>query len=166
MRNIMLESRFGFISDSDKEFMIAFDSKMKALGYDFGGSIGSGYCWGRFMIIYAKAGVKSRKVIARIYIRADVIVLRLFFSNIDKHRAYIENAPAHIKDVFTGAHGDCTHCKNDKNGVCKFRKSYTLGGRLSEKCNGLVFEFHQPDLSKLPDYMGLLFEFYRSKRPA
>ncbi len=167
MKNIMSQSRFDFISDTDKSFIIAFDDEMKALGYDYGNNIGSGCCWGRYMIIYSKTGVKSKKVIARIYIREDGnIVLRLFFSGIDDHRGYIENAPAYIKDVFTGAHGDCSHCKNDKNGVCKFRKSYTLNDRLIEKCNGVVFEFHQPDMSKLPGYIGLLHEFYEAKRPA
>lgn len=164
MRNIISESRFDFISGPDKIFIIAFDDEMKKLGYDFGGSIDSGYCWGRYMVIYSKTGVKSKKVAARIYIRDNGIVLRLFFSGIDKHRGYIENAPPYIRDVFTGKRGDCSRCKNDKNGVCRFRKTYTLDNRLIEKCNGIVFEFGQPDLSKLSGYMGLLSEFYKRRK--
>jgi hypothetical protein len=165
MRDVISGSRFDFISDSDKDFIVAFDNEIRTLGYDFGNDIGSGYCWGRYMIIYSKTGVKSKKVIARIYIRNDGnIVLRLFFSNIDKHRAYIENAEPYIKDVFTGSHGDCSHCSHNKDGVCKFRKTYTLDGRLIEKCTGVVFEFWQPDLAKLPGYISLLSEFYKSKR--
>jgi hypothetical protein len=166
MRSILSESRFDFISDPDKSFIIAFDEEMRRLGYDFGNYIGSGYCWGRYMIIYTKAGVKNKNVIARIYIRDTEIILRLYFSNIDKHRSYIESAAPYIKDVFTGVHGDCSHCKNDKNGICKFRKTYTMESRLFEKCNGIVFEFWQPDLSKLPGYIDLLSEFYKTKKPA
>lgn len=39
-----------------------------------------------------------------------------------------------------------------------------LDGRSYEKCNGIVFEFREPDLKKLPDYAGLLREFYAVKR--
>lgn len=164
MRNAMSESRFDFLSEADKSFIIAFDDEMKKLGYDYDNNIGSGYCWGRYMIIYSKTGVKSRKVIARVYIRENgEIVLRLFLSGIDNHCGYIENSEPYIRDVLMGAHGDCIRCKNDKGGVCKFRKTYTVGGCLFEKCNGLVFEFHGPDLLKLPGYMGLLREFYKVK---
>jgi hypothetical protein len=165
MKNAMSESRFDYISGPDKDFIIAFDDEMKKLGYDFGNNIGTGYCWGRYMIIYSKTGIKSKKVAARIYIREDGgIVLRLFLNGIDKHREYIENAEPYIKDVLTGTHGDCIYCKNDKGGVCKFRKTYTLGGRLYKKCTGFVFEFHKPDITKLSGYIGLLSEFYKTKR--
>jgi hypothetical protein len=165
MNSTMMESRFDFISGPDKDFIIAFDNEMNGLGYDFGNNIGSGFCWGRYMIIYSKTGVKSKSVTSRVYIRTDgSIVLRLFLNGIDRHRDYIENSEPYIRDVLTGTHGDCSHCKNDKGGVCKFRKTYTLGGRLYEKCNGIVFEFHKPDISKLPGYIGLLSEFYKTKR--
>lgn len=170
MKDLLAEDRFQIISDGDKAFILAFDEQIGKLGYDAGGSIGSGYCWGRYMIIYAKTGVKEKRVAARVYIRDEGIVLRLFFSKIDAHRAYIEAAPAHIRDVFTGSHGGCNHCKDMGGGTCKFRKSYTLEGRLIEKCSGVVFEFWKPDLLKLPDYIGLLSEFYPvtslSRRPA
>jgi len=111
MKNAMSESRFDYISGPDKDFIIAFDDEMKKLGYDFGNNIGTGYCWGRYMIIYSKTGIKSKKVAARIYIREDGgIVLRLFLNGIDKHREYIENAEPYIKDVLTGTHGDCIYC--------------------------------------------------------
>lgn len=115
------------------------------------------------MIIYAKTGVKSKKVAARIYIRDDGIVLRLFLSQIDKHRAFIENAQPFIKEVFTGSHGNCRHCHNEKEGQCRFRKTYTLHNTQFEKCNGITFEFLNPDTKKLPAYMGLLKEFYALK---
>jgi len=36
---------------------------------------------------------------------------------------------------------------------------YTLDHRLFEKCNGVTFEFHHPDLQKLPDNLRLLISF-------
>ncbi|MDD5191193.1 MAG: hypothetical protein PHE50_09155, partial [Dehalococcoidales bacterium] len=124
----------------------------------------SGYVWGRYMIIYSKGGVKGKPVAARIYLREKGIVLRLFLNRIDEHRAYLEQAPLFILEPFINEHGRCHHCKNDKAGQCKFRKTYTLHNNLIEKCNGFTFEFPQPDLHKLPDYLGLLAEFYPVKR--
>ena len=140
---------------------------MTQRGYDFGGKIGSGYCWGRFMIIYTKSGLKSKKVFARIYMREDEIVLRFFFSGIDNHRQYIENSPLHIKEVFVGEYANCKHCHNEKNGTCQFRKTYTIDNRIIDKCNGSTFEFHNPDLRQMHDYVTLFTEFYpnRQKTP-
>lgn len=159
----LCEDRFDFISVENKAFMHAFDDEMAKLDYGFGGKIGDGFCWGRYMVIYRKLGVKSETVYARLYLRESEIVLRLFLNQIDKHCAFIEKAPDHIKTVFTGPRGDCEHCHNDKGGVCKFRKSYTLKNHLIEKCNGIVFEFFEPDLSKVGDYMELFREFYPRK---
>lgn len=164
MKNILTEERFNILSEENKAFILAFDNEISKLGYDFGGNIGNGYCWGKYMIIYSKVGVKSKQVVARIYIRENSIVLRLFLSKIDKHREYIENAQEYIKDVFTGEHGKCNHCHNDKGGICKFRKTYTLENNYIEKCNGITFEFWEPNLEKLPGYMGLLKEFYLIKK--
>lgn len=158
MEEILSEERFNIISDSNKAFITAFNTKIKNLGYDFGGSIGNGYCWGKYMIIYAKTGVKSKNVIARIFIRENGIVLRLFFNNVDKHSAYIENSTAHIKDVFTGNHGNCSCSPKKEN--CRMRKNYTVDNKTIEKCSGVVFEFWSPTEEKLPDYIDLLKEFY------
>lgn len=74
------------IQQADKEFIVAFTKEMSKLGYGFDGKIGDGFCWGKYMIIYAKTGVKNKDVLARIYIREDGIVLRLYFNRIDEHR--------------------------------------------------------------------------------
>lgn len=167
---LLNEPRFDFCLPEDKNFITRFTECINNFGYDFNGKIGSGYCWGRYMIIYSQTGVKSKKVIARIYIRdnetiihggkefnfTNSIVLRLFFSNIDKHSSYIENAPSYIKEPFTNQHGICNHCKE----VCSFRKTYTLGGKKIEKCSGVAFEFHNPKIEYLEDYINLLKEFY------
>jgi|AGTN01.3.fsa_nt_gi hypothetical protein len=160
MERILAEERFKNVSTQNKAFILAFDAEISKLGYGFGGRIGSGFCWGSDMIIYSKIGVKSKQVVARIYIRESGIVLRLFLNKIDRHREYIENAPPFIKKAFTGDYGNCHHCHNDKNGICKFRKAYTLENRHIEKCNGITFEFWEPDLAKLPGYINLLKEFY------
>lgn len=164
MKTVLSEERFSFISPENKDFILAFDNEISKLGYGFGGNIGSGACWGKYMIIYSKLGVKSKLVIARIYIREDSIVLRLFFNGIDNHRKYIENSPTFIKEVFVGEHGNCHHCHNDKGGICKFRKTYTIEDNYIEKCNGIVFEFWCPNLEKLPDYINLLKEFYSVRK--
>ncbi|HOP10249.1 MAG TPA: DUF6434 domain-containing protein [Oscillospiraceae bacterium] len=164
MEDRLKEERFHLISEADKSFILAFNREITELGYDFGGNIGWGACWGLYMIIYSKVGAKSKQVAARIFIRENRIILRLFFNNVDKHTQYIENAPEHIKSVFIGTHGDCS-C-NPKKENCRMRKTYILDGKTIEKCSGVVFEFHQPDLAKLPDYMGLLREFYEKKANA
>ncbi len=160
MKHIIEEPRFDFLSRPDRDFITAYDRGMNRLGYHFGNAIGSGYCWGRYMMIYTRAEVKSKKVYARIYLREKDIVLRMFFSDIDRHREFIEQAPEHIRQVFTGSHGDCQHCHNEKGGSCRFRKTYTIDGRRIDKCNGIVFEFHNPTIARLPDYTALFTEFY------
>ncbi|HCL03607.1 MAG TPA: hypothetical protein DHW61_14570 [Lachnoclostridium phytofermentans] len=164
MKTILEEERFHFISDENKAFILAFNDEITKLGYDFGGNIGSGFCWGKYMIIYSKSGVKSKQVAARIYIRENSIILRVFLNKIDKHREYIENSKSFIKDVFTSDYGTCKHCHNEKDGTCKFRKSYSLDNKFIEKCNGFTFEFLEPNLDKLSDYIDLLREFYPVRR--
>jgi len=63
-----------------------------------------------------------------------------------EQRQYIENAPEHIKSVFIGTHGDCS-C-NPKKENCRMRKTYAIDGDLIEKCSGVVFEFHQPNIAR------------------
>jgi len=163
MNQFLTESRFEYITAADKAFIYAFDAEMGRLGYDFGASIGSGYCWGKYMLIYRKRGVKSDQVYARIYLREKSTVLRLFLNDIDRHRSYVEQLPAYLKEVFTGPQGQCQKCHNDKAGCCRFRKSYILDQVLYEKCSGIVFEFHEPNVDKIPDYLGLFTEFFPQK---
>lgn len=164
MKSILENEIFNIISAEDKAFIIAFDDEITKFGYDSGGNIGSGFCWGKYMIIYSKTGVKNKQVAARIYIREEGIILRLFLNKIDKHRKYIEDSSAYIKDVFINEHGKCQHCHDEKGGNCKFRKAYTINNNYYEKCNGMTFEFRKPDLKKLGDYIGLLREFYPVKK--
>lgn len=164
MYGILEEERFDFVSEADKSFIRAFDEEMARLDYDYGGKIGPGYIWGRYMMIYTKTGAKSKTVYARIYMRDTSIALRLFLNNIDKHRGYIESTPPHIKEVFVGEYGDCKHDRIDKNGRCMFQKSFTLDGRFIEKCNSDTFWFPRPNIEYLKDYIDLFTEFFPSKR--
>ncbi|MCQ5129520.1 hypothetical protein NE562_07590 [Butyricicoccus faecihominis] len=156
----MKEERFACITEKDKGFIIAFTQAMEELGYTYDDTIGNGFCWGKYMLIFRKANVKSKNVVARIYIKEDAVVLRMFFNNVTKHASFISAAPAYIKTVFTGDYGNCKHCKGDH---CKFRKDYVIDGLNIEKCNGTTFEFEQPAVEKLPDYLRLFREFYPAK---
>jgi hypothetical protein len=158
--DILSQDRFNPMSEADKQFIIDFDDAMKSIGYSFGGDITWGACWGKYQVIWSKVGVKTKQVTARVYIREDQIVLRLYFSKIDKHRSYIENAEDYIKQAFTKGYGDCGHCGNEKDGVCNYRKSYTIDDQLIDKCNGYVFEFYNPNHEKLSGYVNIMKEFY------
>lgn len=147
---LLQEPRFDFVSEDDKTFITAFDAALleRGWGIENNGHF-TGYCWGRYMLIYYKLGVQAKKVAARFYLRDNSIVLRLFLNGMDKHRAFLENAPKHIKSVFLpGGGGDCHHCPDGGhrvNGNCNFRKSYTIDRQEVEKCNGEVYEYHQPN---------------------
>ncbi len=155
------EKQFDFISEKDKDFIVAFTQALENMGYTYGGSIGSGFCWGKYMLIFRKANVKSKNVVARIYIRDNSIVLRLFFNNITKHSRYITTTSDYIKSVFIGDYGKCKHCKGDN---CKFKKEYEIDGVNYEKCNGTTFEFYNPTVENLHDFLNLFSEFYPAKR--
>ena len=103
MEKLTKEERFDFVSEENKMFIIEFTKQIKPLDYDFDGSIGSGFDWGNYQIIYSLNGIKgSRNIIARIIIRdtcvivvggkekqfENGIVLRLYFSNINKQRLF------------------------------------------------------------------------------
>jgi len=161
MEELMLEKRFDVISGAEKAFIVAFDKEMNELGYDCGNIIGSGICWGLFMIVYGKTGTKSRPCAARIYIKDDgAVTLRLFLNKVDKHRDHIENAPVHIKDAFKFKGNDCKSC----NTACAPGKMYTIDGKTMHKCNHATFYFNKPSLEKLPDYVALLSKFYPTKK--
>ncbi len=164
METTLKDIKYDFITHDDKTFIIRFDTEMEKLGYTSGGIIGNGYCWGRYMVIYKKSGGKDKQGVARIYIRDNGLVLRLYLNKINKHSEYLENTESFIREPFIRSYGDCKHCHNEKDGKCKFRKTYTLEGREISKCNGLTFEFWEPDLAKLPNYIELLRTFFPGRK--
>ena len=159
MKEILTERRFEIISQAEKNFIEAFDEKINLLGFDYGGSIGSGYNWSPLMIIYGKTGTKSRACPARIYIGENWIALRFYLTKIEKHRTFIENAPQHIKEIFFGGQ-DCP-CRPN----CSFKaKKYIINDIEFAKCAHADFRVTNPSMKNLPDYMGLLNEFYPIKK--
>lgn len=161
IEQLLSEGRFDFINPENKQFIVAFTNALSEMGYTFRGEIERGYCWGKYMLVFTKANVKSKKVAARIYIREKGLALRLFFNDVTKHAPYISQAPDFIKEVFIGSYATCKHCKGER---CKFQKTYDIGGVRYEKCNGLTFEFQRPGMSRLDDYLGLFKEFYPVSR--
>ncbi len=149
-----------FIRAEDKEFVVAVTQALKELGYTHNG-LEKGYMWGKYMMIFRKAGVKSKKVYARMYIQENHIVLRMYFSNVTKHAAYIEGCPDFIKNVFVGEYANCGHCSGED---CVHRKRYEISGVKYEKCDGYTFEFHDTTMENLPDYLGLFCEFFPPKK--
>jgi len=86
VKNLLSQIEYDFINEENKAFIIAFDAKMEQLGYTSGKNIGPGHCWGRYMIIYTKASTKSKKSYARIYIREEDIVLRLYLGSAESFK--------------------------------------------------------------------------------
>lgn len=124
MNDLLKSKEYDFVNDKDKQFIVAFDSEMQKLGYTCNRTIGEGYCWGKNMIIYTKAGVKSKKSYARIYLRDNDLILRMYFSNVNSQKQAIEQAPDYIQHAFTGNYGACKHCHNMKeDGTCSHRKA-------------------------------------------
>lgn len=162
MKEVLSQQTFDFVKSCDKDFIVAFDDEMNTLGYTCGGSIGDGYCWGKYMIVYTKAGVKSKKSYARVYIRDEDIVLRLYLSNVDKYSSEIGQAPGFIQQAFTGEFPSCDHCHDKKE--CIHQKRYIIHGTSYEICDGKAFWFFQPDMTRMPEYMKLFKMFYPQKR--
>lgn len=164
MKKELGKKEYSFISSQDKDFIASFDEAMAQLGYTSNQTIGSGYCWGKYMIIYTKAGVKSKKSYARIYIRENDIVLRLYFSNLDRHRTVIEQSPLPILGAFTGDFSACEHCHGKIE--CTHQKHYTLNHQTYEICDGKAFWFFEPSVQLLSSYLDLFTNFYPQKKTA
>ena len=158
---ILSERRFGNISEPDKAFIVVFNKAMNEMGYNFNIIGNKDY----LVIDFGKTNAKSRPAYFAID-NDDNVILRLFMTKIDDHRQFIENAPAHIKNLFTGKQGRCTGC-NFRDGKCKYNvtKTYTIDGSLIHKCE---FTLTNLTVENIPDYIDLLSKFYlkkKSKRP-
>lgn len=160
MASFLSDPKYDFISSDDKKFIIAFSEEMEKLNYTSGNEMHEGFCWGKYMLIYRKKNTKDKQGIARIYIREDGIVLRLYLNKVDRYRNYIEQAESFIQEPFIGTYGNCKHCHNEKDGHCKFRKTYTLHSHEINKCNGMTFEFFNPSLEKCSAYLELIKVFF------
>lgn len=163
---LMQDEKYSFINNTGKVFIADFDNEMNKIGYTSNSNICNGFCWGKYMIIYTKAGVKSQKSYARIYIQENgSVYLRMYFSNVDKHKETIEKSPDFIQNAFTSGFGACKHCHNQKeDGICSHRKTYTLNSVKYEICDGYAFYFKNPDSARIRDYVRLFKTFYPEKK--
>ncbi len=143
---------FGTMSEEDKAFMLAFNDAMNRIGYSYGDRPGNGFLWGTSQFAYTRTGARNKDVVSRVYQRSHGNVVRLFLRNPDACSDYIESLPAAVKDVFTNDFGKCNHCKD----VCRHRKTYALHGIEYEKCDGITFEFRDPEVEHIPYYIQLL----------
>jgi len=161
LEEILAEDRFKVISTPDKSFIISFDKMMNEAGYDFGDAIVGNK--DLMAIVYGKTGTKARPRPACFCIYDDgAIHLKLYLHKVDSRRQYIENAPSHIREIFTNDMGKCNAC-NFRDGKCKYNctKTYTIDGRLFHKC---YFELTNLAAENIPDYIDLLSEFYPMKK--
>ncbi len=155
----------GVASCTDTEFIVVFNAEMNRLGYICNRVLGGGDGCDQKMFAFTKAGVKSQKVYARVYLWGNEWILRLYFSQVDKHTEFIEQAPDFIQQAFTGDYGTCGHCNNRKeDGSCNHRKSYTIHGRPYELCDGYAFGFTSPSKERIPDYIKLFLTFYPERK--
>ena len=161
LKELLAEDRFKIISITDKSFIAAFDKAINEAGYDFGGAITGNKDF--LVIVYGKTGTKTRPRPACFHIDNDWnVYLKLYLHKIDDRRKYIENAPAHIKEIFTNNIGKCNGC-NFKDGKCKFNctKTYTIDGHLYNKC---YFHLNELKVEDIPGYIDLLSQFYPMKK--
>jgi len=159
IRGTLSEEKFDVISKEDKAFIFTYDEMINTLGYDFGNRL-----WGASdytEIGYSKTGVKSKNMVSRIRIEHDTgkILLRIYVNDVDKHRNYIESAPAHIKAGFAFDGGECTGCNIN---FCHPKK-YTLDGKSYVKCTHFAGTFHEPKIENIPGYCTLLATVYQKK---
>ena len=150
------------MNEQDLAFIAAFDEAMHAAGYVRYKLHDNAY-WNSF-IAYIKPGAKTPKIIARIYLHDDSNVLRVYASNVDRRRAYLESAPAFIQQPFSDDSDICKPCKgmHIPNGNCRYQKTYTLHGKTHVKCAEQSFRYTNLDAKNAQYYVGLVAAFYPS----
>ncbi len=167
LEKLLSDEKYTFVSPTDQAFIVAFNNAMIHAGYENNG-IQPYVVFGKYKIEYYKPGNKTKKYVARIYFREGGIVLRLYFSDIDKHRSYLEQAPDFIQKPFVDGSHRCKApgCKGliNQNGNCRYRKAYTLNGVAYQKCAEESFCFYQLDAKNAAGYAALLAEFYPNKK--
>ena len=166
MKKPLSAEKYAFVSQKDKNFIIAFNDSMVKAGYENNG-IQPYVVFGKYKIEYCKPGNKIKKYIARIYFRDDEIVLRLYFSNIDKRRDYIEKSPCFIQRPFIDDSHRCKkpNCKGMGKGKCRYQKTYTIDGIPYVKCAEQSFCYYHMDAENASEYVALLTAFYPPSAP-
>jgi len=136
---LLKEEKFNFVSKENKKYIIHFTKEINSINYDFDGDIRNGFERGNYQIIYSLNGIKGSR-------------------NINKHINYIENATSNIKEHFINNSGLCKYCTEQ----CYKRKTFTINGKEIAKCAD-VFEYINPTIKEIKDFIGILKEFYGKK---
>jgi hypothetical protein len=153
IKKLLAEREIDIIPESDKEFLLAFDTSMGKLGYDFGAVIGGGSVENPLIINYVKFGTHGGTA-ARIYVSGGKVILRLLPKKLTPHFKYIESAPVYIREIFTAHHDNCVSCAAQ----CRTHKKYAVDGRFIQKCSPV--RDLKPSAEYLLDYMELFLEFF------
>ena len=162
---LLNKPEYQYIGELNRDVIIRFNNEMEKLGYTCNNTIVPGFCWGNHMIIYTKANVKSKKSYARIYLKDNELIVRMYFSDVNSKKEVIEESPEYIKDAFTGEYGYCKFCHNMKDdGSCSHRKSYQIDNKDYHFCDGYAFWFFNPTIDKIPEYIKLFMTFYPQKK--
>jgi hypothetical protein len=160
------DEQYSFIGSKDKNFIIAFNDAMTVAGFENNG-IQPYVVFGKYKIEYYRPGNKTHKYVARIYLRDNEIVLRMYFSNIDKRRDSIEDSPEYIKKPFVDDSHKCKiNCKGMRmnDGKCRYQKKYTIDNMIYLKCSGESFMYYNMDGENASEYVELLATFYPKKK--
>ena len=166
MKDLLSNELYSFVNQSDKDFIVDFNKSMTKAGYDNNG-IQPYVVFGKYKIEYYKPGSKTKKYIARIYFRDEEIVLRLYFSDINKQRSYLENTPEFIKEPFVSDYHNCKmpNCKGMiTKGKCRYQKTYTLDGINHIKCAEQSFMYFDMQLKYISQFIDLILTFYPVKK--
>ena len=62
LRSLLSDKRYSFVSEKDKEFIIAFNDAMSSVGYENNG-IQPYVVFGKYKIEYFKPGTKTKKTL-------------------------------------------------------------------------------------------------------
>lgn len=164
---LLSDETYEFAVQNDKDFIVAFITLMMAAGYENNG-IQPYVVFGKCKIEYFRPGNKTNKYVARIYLRDDEIVLRLYFSNIDRHSAYIAQVPDFIRKPFVDGVHKCKkpNCKGIGNGKCRYQKIYTIDGVRYMTCAEQSFCYYGMEAGNASQYVDLLSIFYPQKKRA
>ena len=168
MKNLLGNDKYSYVNEEDKAFIIALDDAVVGLGYAHNGIEDHAENDG-FEIRYYRTGLKTRKYCVKSYFRGGVFTFRMLFTNIDRHREYIENAPDFIKQPFVNAKSVCKRgtfsgCIGQRSDKCSYKKTYTIDSILHEKCSYGTFVFDNPCIENIPRYMELLTTFFPGQK--
>lgn len=167
MKTLLADANHSYVSAQERTWLLEFYNQMEQLGFEKI-LIGDFDRWGNDTVAFIKPNVKAKTYVVKIAFDGNSVCFRLYCRNVQKHQLFIESAPKHIVEIFTGDIGNCGHCpvggSVKPDGSCSHRKTYTIHGNQYAKCDGKVF--YVPDFSRYPmeDMVALIREIYPMKK--